>query len=128
MLNSWLILFIILFITCAFFFKAFKKEYLVLALLVFSFSQIVPTFEREDPFFIVDSELIEVDDSQSDNYGFEFISDRLNRTLPWTMFASGYNPNKVELFFGHWYECLFCVGQLIFRRLQFVLCQKPIFL
>ena len=96
-----LILFIILFITCAFFFKAFKKEYLVLALLVFSFSQIVPTFEREDPFFIVDSELIEVDDSQSDNYGFEFISDRLNRTLPWTMFASGYNPNKVELFFGH---------------------------
>ena len=34
-------------------------------------------------------------------YGFEFISDRLNRTLPWTMFASGYKPSTIDLLFGH---------------------------
>ena len=29
------------------------------------------------------------------------ISARLNRTLPWAMFASGYNPSSTELIFGH---------------------------
>ncbi|MAV05165.1 MAG: hypothetical protein CMC31_05880 [Flavobacteriaceae bacterium] len=96
-----LILFIFLFILFFTSIKQFKVEIISLILFVVLIFQFIPIFDRQEPFFIDESDLTSIEIIDNDIYGFEFISDRLNRTLPWTMFASGYNPNSIELIFGH---------------------------
>ena len=96
-----LILFILLFLLVVSFFKNYKIELFSLFLSVVIIFQFIPIFEREEPFFIEESDLTNIESLQNDLYGFEVISDRLNRTLPWAMFASGYKPSSTELIFGH---------------------------
>ena len=77
---------------------------MILILITALIFQFIPTFERDEPFFIDQESSTDAISSNSVNnneFGFEFISDRLNRTLPWVMFASGYRPNTIELLFGH---------------------------
>ena len=91
----------------------YSKKYFIHFLIIFISSifllQILPTYDREDPFiFIDDVQIIEkIDNSDieaiaksKEVYFFEPISDRLNRTLPWKMFASGYKPDITSLSFG----------------------------
>ena len=97
-----LILFIFLFLIALYFIKNYKIETFILLLSILIIFQLVPVFEREEPFFIDDKiEVTSEVNLEQDSYGFEFISDRLNRTLPWTMFASGYKPDTNEFIFGH---------------------------
>tara|TARA_B100000131_G_scaffold313390_1_gene348694 strand:- start:651 stop:1604 length:954 start_codon:yes stop_codon:yes gene_type:complete len=96
-----LILFILLFLLVVSFFKNYKIELFSLFISVVVIFQFIPIFEREEPFFIEESDLTNIESLQNDLYGFEVISDRLNRTLPWAMFASGYKPSSTELIFGH---------------------------
>ncbi len=99
-----LVLLILLFIVVIVFYKSYQKELLAIILLTTIIFQTVPTFERDEPFFIDEDSLSEniiVENTNKSEYGFEFISDRLNRTLPWVMFASGYKPSTIDLLFGH---------------------------
>lgn len=96
-----LILFILIFLLVVTFFKRYKIELISLVISVVILFQFIPIFERDEPFFVEESNLTNIGSLQTDLYGFEVISDRLNRTLPWTMFASGYKPNFTELIFGH---------------------------
>ena len=99
-----LVLLILFFIVVIIFYKSYKKELIVGILLTSLIFQTIPIFERDEPFFIdedVGLENINTDITNNNEYGFEFISDRLNRTLPWAMFASGYKPSTAELVFGH---------------------------
>ena len=98
------VLFFLLFILLITFYKSFIKEIMILILITALIFQFIPTFERDEPFFIdqeSSSDAISSDSINNNEFGFEFISDRLNRTLPWAMFASGYRPNTIELLFGH---------------------------
>ena len=99
-----LVLLILLFIVVIVFYKTHAKELIVIVLLTSVIFQIIPTFDRNEPFFIdegTSSEVTLEENVNNSEYGFEFISDRLNRTLPWVMFASGYKPNTIDLLFGH---------------------------
>ena len=99
-----LVLIILLFIVVIIFYKTYTKELVVIILITSVIFQTIPTFDRDEPFFIDEdtpSEVILSEDVIKSEYGFEFISDRLNRTLPWTMFASGYKPSTIDLLFGH---------------------------
>tara|TARA_B100001093_G_C26858539_1_gene1028709 strand:+ start:3640 stop:5643 length:2004 start_codon:yes stop_codon:yes gene_type:complete len=99
-----LVLFILLSVLLIIFYKSFIKELVIIIAITSLIFQFIPIFERNEPFFINEStaqESPEVDTTISNEFGFEIISDRLNRTLPWAMFASGYNPNTIELLFGH---------------------------
>ena len=99
-----LVLLILLFIVVIVFYKSYPKELLTIILFTTIIFQTVPTFERDEPFFIDEDSLSEniiVENTNKSEYGFEFISDRLNRTLPWAMFASGYKPSAIDLLFGH---------------------------
>jgi len=99
-----LVLIILLFIVVIIFYKNYTKELVVVILITSVIFQTIPTFDRDEPFFIdedTSSEVILSEDVIKSEYGFEFISDRLNRTLPWTMFASGYKPSTIDLLFGH---------------------------
>ena len=83
------------------FLRNYKIELFLLFISVVVIFQFIPIFEREEPFFIEESDLTNIESLQNDLYGFEVISDRLNRTLPWAMFTSGYKPSSTELIFGH---------------------------
>ena len=99
-----LVLIILLFIVVIIFYKNYTKELVVVILITSVIFQTIPTFDRDEPFFIdedTSSEVTLSEDVIQSEYGFEFISDRLNRTLPWTMFASGYKPSTIDLLFGH---------------------------
>jgi len=99
-----LVLLILLFIVVIIFYKSYTKELVVIVLVASFIFQTIPTFDREEPFFInedTSSEVIISENINKSEYGFEFISDRLNRTLPWAMFASGYKPSTIDLLFGH---------------------------
>lgn len=96
-----LILFIFLFLLVFSSFKKYRLELISLVISVVIIFQFIPVFERDEPFFVEESNLSNVETLENKLYGFEIISDRLNRTLPWTMFASGYKPNTTELIFGH---------------------------
>jgi len=99
-----LVLIILLFIVVIIFYKNYTKELVVIILITSVIFQTIPTFDRDEPFFIdedTSSEVTLSEDVIQSEYGFEFISDRLNRTLPWTMFASGYKPSTIDLLFGH---------------------------
>ena len=99
-----LVLIILLFIVVIIFYKNYAKELVIIILITSVIFQTIPTFDRDEPFFIdkdTSSEVILSEDVIKSEYGFEFISDRLNRTLPWTMFASGYKPSTIDLLFGH---------------------------
>ena len=98
------VLFFLLFILLITFYKSFIKEIMILILITALIFQFIPTFERDEPFFLdqeSSSAAISSDNVNNNEFGFEFISDRLNRTLPWAMFASGYRPSTIELLFGH---------------------------
>ena len=97
-------LLILLFIVVIIFYKSYTKELVVIVLVTSFIFQTIPTFDREEPFFInedTSSEVVISENINNSEYGFEFISDRLNRTLPWAMFASGYKPSTIDLLFGH---------------------------
>jgi len=99
-----LVLLLLLLIVVIIFYKSYTKELLTIILLTTIIFQTVPTFERDEPFFIDEessSESIILENTNKSEYSFEFISDRLNRTLPWAMFASGYKPSLIDLLFGH---------------------------
>lgn len=96
-----LVLFILIFLLVFSFFKKYKIELILLTISVIVIFQFIPIFERQEPFFVEESELSNIESLQNELYGFEVISDRLNRTLPWAMFTSGYKPNTTELIFGH---------------------------
>tara|TARA_B100002019_G_scaffold101262_1_gene87276 strand:- start:712 stop:2721 length:2010 start_codon:yes stop_codon:yes gene_type:complete len=99
-----LVLLILLFIVVITFYKTYIKELIVIVLITSVIFQTIPTFDRDEPFFIDEGNSSEVtleENVNNSEYGFEFISDRLNRTLPWVMFASGYKPNTIDLLFGH---------------------------
>ena len=99
-----LVLLILLFTVVIIFYKTYTKELIVIVLITSVIFQTIPTFDRDEPFFIdegTSSEVTLEENVNSSEYGFEFISDRLNRTLPWVMFASGYKPNTIDLLFGH---------------------------
>ena len=99
-----LVLFILLFLVVIIFYKSFTKELVVIVLVTSVIFQTIPTFDRDEPFFIDEDTSLEVnlgENLSKSEYGFEFISDRLNRTLPWAMFASGYKPSTVDLLLGH---------------------------
>lgn len=98
------VLFLLLFMLLIMFYKSFTREIIILILITALIFQFIPTFERDEPFFLnqeTSSVVLDADGINSSEFGFEFISDRLNRTLPWAMFASGYKPDIVELLFGH---------------------------
>ena len=74
--------------------------------------QFVPVFDRGDPFFEIhptkDYQNVGVEGTdelqevvEAVEYGFEFITDPLNRTAPWTMFYKGYKPTTTSFLFGH---------------------------
>ena len=72
--------------------------------LVFLLLEYTPVFERTDPFFDINISTEYQQNAIQDNnelIGFEFISGPLNRTLPWTMFYTGYKPDTVSLIFGN---------------------------
>ena len=99
-----LVLLILLFIVVIIFYKPYTKELVAIILITSVIFQAIPTFDRDEPFFIdedTSSEVILGENVNKGEYGFEFISDRLNRTLPWAMFASGYKPSTIDLLFGH---------------------------
>ena len=103
------IVFIFIFIIFINFYKTFQKEVVSLILFSVLVVQFIPVFERNEPFFIYFEEpetSIETTSNSSSelNYSLgviEPITDRLNRTLPWKMFATGYVPDKTSLSFGH---------------------------
>lgn len=100
-----LIIFILLIFISINFFSEFKKEVLLIVLFSLLAIQFIPTFEREEPFFVTNSSEVQSIEGQVVDevslFGFEIISDRLNRTLPWKMFVSGYKPDNISLLFGH---------------------------
>ena len=81
------------------------KQLLVLVLFSLLIIQYIPVFEREDPFFVYkegNEPSSEVRSEESYSLGaIEPITNRLNRTMPWKMFASGYSPDTISLIFGH---------------------------
>lgn len=99
------LIFILLGILLLNFVKKFGKQLLVLILFSVLIIQYIPVFEREDPFFVYKEgtePINEVRSEESYSLGvIEPITNRLNRTMPWKMFASGYTPDTVSLIFGH---------------------------
>ena len=100
-----MLIFILLGILLLNFVKKFGKQLLVLILFSVLIIQYIPVFEREDPFFVYKEgtePTSEVRSEESYSLGvIEPITNRLNRTMPWKMFASGYTPDTVSLIFGH---------------------------
>ena len=100
-----ILIFIFLGILLLNFVKKFGKQLLVLVLFSVLIIQYIPVFEREDPFFVYKEgtePTSEVRSEESYSLGaIEPITNRLNRTMPWKMFASGYSPDTVSLIFGH---------------------------
>ena len=98
-----LVVFILLFVLLINSYRQFPKQIILLFIFSTFVIQNIPVFEREEPFFIY-QDGIETQYKHDQSYSLGFIeplTDRLNRTLPWKMFASGYEPNIVSLSFGH---------------------------
>lgn len=98
-----LLVFILLFVLLINSYRQFPKQIILLFIFSIFVTQNIPVFEREEPFFIY-QDGIETQYKHDQSYSLGFIeplTDRLNRTLPWKMFASGYEPNIVSLSFGH---------------------------
>lgn len=103
-----LIMFVFIFIIFINFYKTFKKEVISLVLFSVLIIQFIPVFERDEPFFIyfeepeISNEIKNEKSELTYSLGIiEPITDRLNRTLPWKMFATGYVPDKTSLTFGY---------------------------
>ena len=103
------IVYFVVFFFILIYIKNYFSTFLILLISSFLFLQLLPTYEREDPFIFTDQEqtVQNIDSSDleaiarsQEVYFFENISDRLNRTLPWKMFASGYKPDITSLSFG----------------------------
>ena len=109
--SRWVVLisFIFIFMIFVNFFKTFQKQVISLFLFSILIIQFIPVFERNEPFFVYSEEKESIDEIksiQNDDSDFslgiiEPLTDRLNRTYPWKMFASGYTPNTLSLSFGH---------------------------
>ena len=96
-----LVFFVILGITFINFGKKYLKEFIVIFIILILTFQAIPTFDRTEPFFVEPTDPNVITTKQVNIYNFKPLSDRLNRTVPWTFFLSGYQPNNVELIFGH---------------------------
>ena len=96
-----LVFFVILGITFINFGKKYLKEFIVIFIILILTFQAIPTFDRTEPFFVEPTDPNVITTKQVNVYNFKPLSDRLNRTVPWTFFLSGYQPNNVELIFGH---------------------------
>jgi O-antigen ligase len=96
-----LVFFVILGITFINFGKKYLKEFIVIFIILILTFQAIPTFDRTEPFFVEPTDPNVITTKQVNVYNFKPLSDRLNRTVPWTFFLSGYEPNNVELIFGH---------------------------
>tara|TARA_Y100001958_G_C20997856_1_gene382868 strand:- start:78 stop:674 length:597 start_codon:yes stop_codon:yes gene_type:complete len=85
------------------FYKKFPLQIIFVVLFSILIVQNIPIFEREEPFFIYPDGVEELykHDALYSLGIIEPITDRLNRTLPWKMFASGYEPSITSLIFGH---------------------------
>jgi hypothetical protein len=81
--------------------KKYLKEFIVIFIILILTFQAIPTFDRTEPFFVEPTDPNVITTKQVNVYNFKPLSDRLNRTVPWTFFLSGYEPNNVELIFGH---------------------------
>ena len=109
--SRWVVLIVFIFIFIIFinFYKTFQKQVISLFLFSILIIQFIPVFERNEPFFVYSEEKESVDEiknTQKDDSDFslgiiEPLTDRLNRTYPWKMFASGYTPNTLSLSLGH---------------------------
>lgn len=100
--NSLLVFIILVFIVINFY-KKFPLQIIFVILFSILIIQNIPVFERDEPFFIY-PDGVEEKYKHNPSYSLgiiEPITDRLNRTLPWKMFASGYEPNIISLTFGH---------------------------
>ena len=100
--NTLLVFIILLFIMINFY-KKFPLQIIFVVLFSILIVQNIPIFEREEPFFIYPDGVEELykHDALYSLGIIEPITDRLNRTLPWKMFASGYEPSITSLIFGH---------------------------
>lgn len=95
---------LLLFIGLIYLHKYILKQIIVISLIIILMLQIVPVFDRGEPFFTnPDTTQTGLYDEayMSEDFWFEPISNRLNRTHAWSNFASGYNPNIVSFSFGH---------------------------
>ncbi len=95
---------LLLFIGLIYLHKHILKQIIVIFLIIVLMLQIVPVFDRGEPFFTnPDTTQTGLYDEAytSEDFWFEPISNRLNRTHAWSNFASGYNPNIVSFLFGH---------------------------
>tara|TARA_X000001036_G_scaffold62372_1_gene52658 strand:+ start:809 stop:2836 length:2028 start_codon:yes stop_codon:yes gene_type:complete len=108
--SRWVVLIVFIFIFIIFinFYKTFQNEIISLVLFSILIIQFIPVFERNEPFFIYFEESEEIIEDKNDSNEFTYslgviepITDRLNRTLPWKMFATGYVPDLTSLSFGH---------------------------
>ncbi len=98
-----LLVFLLLFVLMINFYKKFAKQIVILVLFSIFIFQYIPVFEREEP-FIIYQDGIEAQFKHDQFYSLgiiEPLTDRLNRTLPWKMFASGYEVNSISLTLGH---------------------------
>jgi len=101
---SVLVVFLFLFLLLIMNYKKYFLQLSCLIIFAFLLLQYTPVFERTDPFFDTNrsSEYRQnVIQENNELIGFEFISGPLNRTLPWTMFYTGYKPDAVSLIFGN---------------------------
>ncbi len=98
-----LLVFLLLFVLMINFYKRFSKQIVILVLFSIFIIQYIPVFEREEPFLIY-QDGIESQYKHDQFYSLgiiEPLTDRLNRTLPWKMFASGYEVDPISLTIGH---------------------------
>ncbi len=108
--SRWVVLIVFVFIFIIFinFYKTFKKEVISLVLFSVLIIQFIPVFERDEPFFIYfeEPEISNENNNEKSELTYslgiiEPITDRLNRTMPWKMFATGYVPDMTSLSFGY---------------------------
>jgi hypothetical protein len=98
-----LLVFLLLFVLMINFYKSFSKQIVILVLFSIFIIQYIPVFEREEPFLIY-QDGIESQYKHDQFYSLgiiEPLTDRLNRTLPWKMFASGYEVDPISLTIGN---------------------------
>tara|TARA_B100001109_G_C18854541_1_gene470991 strand:- start:89 stop:2068 length:1980 start_codon:yes stop_codon:yes gene_type:complete len=96
-----LVFFVILGVTFINFRKKYLKEFMSIFIILILILQVIPTFDRTEPFLAEPTDPNVISPKLVNIYSFKPLSDRLNRTVPWTFFLSGYEPNYVELIFGH---------------------------
>ena len=96
-----LVFFVILGVTFINFRKKYLKEFMSIFIILILILQVIPTFDRTEPFLTEPTDPNVISPKLVNIYSFKPLSDRLNRTVPWTFFLSGYEPNYVELIFGH---------------------------